>query len=86
MRLKAKAFIAQNQQAQKEKEAQEQTKTKKKSIDPNHYTCKFCNGTIDPKTANFVHEKFCLVAKTHIQQDQSDKAPFAGGDKNQQAE
>lgn len=73
MRLKAKAFMAQNQQAQKDKEAQDQSKTKKKSIDPNHYTCKFCNGTIDPKTATFVHEKFCLVAKTHIQHDQADR-------------
>jgi len=54
MRLKAKAFIAQQTLGQPESE-------KSKPIDPNLFTCKFCNGTIEPQTQKFRHEKFCIA-------------------------
>lgn len=56
MRLKAKAFIAQ-QAAQKQ-----QQEKKAAPIDTNNFTCKFCNGSIETASNKFVHEKFCLVA------------------------
>jgi hypothetical protein len=31
-------------------------------VDPNNFTCKFCNGSVNLKSMKFVHEKFCLVA------------------------
>ena len=67
MRLKAKNFI----QKQKEKDElieQQQKQEASKSIDPNNFTCKFCNGSIDQKSLKFVHEKFCLVANKNAPQ------------------
>ena len=61
MRLKAKNFIA-KQRENEEHEQQLKQEELAKQIDPNNYTCKFCNGSIDQKTMKFVHEKFCLVA------------------------
>jgi len=44
MRLKAKAFIAQKA---KQKDEEKTVQLRKKMIDPNNFTCKFCNGTIE---------------------------------------
>lgn len=64
MRAKAKAFIEKQQQ----QKANAANKKEEKPIDPNNFTCKFCNGSVNQKTGKFVHEKFCLVGT------QSDKA------------
>lgn len=45
MRMKAKAFIAQKKQKDEEKTIQ--LRKTQKAVDPNNFTCKFCNGTID---------------------------------------
>ena len=53
MRLKAKAFVSQHQPAFDLDKA-------KKSIDPNNFTCTFCNGTVDSASNKFIHDKICI--------------------------
>ena len=59
MRLKAKNFIQKQRELE---EAAAESEKQDKQLDPNNFTCKFCNGGIDAKSLKFVHEKFCLVA------------------------
>jgi len=36
----------------------------KQKLDPNLFTCKYCNGSVDQATQKFVHENFCLVGNS----------------------
>lgn len=74
MRLKAKNFI-QKQKENDELIEQQQKQEASKSIDPNNFTCKFCNGSIDQKSLKFVHEKFCLVANKNAPQSTEPAPP-----------
>ena len=77
MRVKAKAFV----QGTTRDTVSEQ---KSKSIDPNNFTCKFCNGTVEIKSNKFMHEKQCIMftqtktepeAKADPKAKKSKKAP-----------
>ena len=86
MRAKAKAFV-EKQKTTSNLSNQVNASNSKQKVDPNHFTCKFCNGSIDAQTLRFVHENFCLVGNSQTptpKQQQPSNPKKKSCDNNQQ--